>query len=169
MKTPLAIAVLLALAAPSFAGAGDWASVRLDGAMSAYRTGDYRTARRGFQRLAEHGSAVAETMLGVMYATGRGVRENPAIAAGWFHRAASRGYGPAQIALSDAFASGSGVGRDVHEAYFWALAATTGGDRSAEASGRTRVKALEKVLSPDARAEIAEDVHNWRPRAQRQR
>ncbi|WP_374594074.1 tetratricopeptide repeat protein [Sphingosinicella sp.] len=173
MKTPLAIALLLALllalAAPSFAGTGGWAAARLEGAMSAYHTGDYRTARRGFQRLAEHGSAIAETMLGVMYAKGRGVRENHAVAAGWFHRAASRGYGPAQIALSDAFARGHGVGRDTGGAYFWALAATIGGDRSAEASGRVRLKALGKFLSPEDRAEIGEDVHNWRPRAQRQR
>lgn len=173
MKTPLVIALLLALAAPSFAGTGvgngDWASARLEGAMSAYQTGDYRTARRGFQRLAEHGSAIAETMLGVMYAKGHGVRASPAVAAGWFRRAASRGYGPAQIALSDAFARGQGVSRDIDDAYFWALAATTGGDRSAEAPGRIRVKALGESLSPETRAEIDEEVHNWRPRAQRQR
>lgn len=169
MKTPLAIALLLVLAVPSFAGTGDWASVRLEGAMSAYHTGDYRTARRGFQRLSEHGSAIAETMLGVMYAKGRGVQENRAVAAGWFHRAASRGYGPAQIALSDAFARGHGVRRDVEDAYFWALAAMIGGDRSAEASGRVRVKALAKALRPEARAAIDEDVRNWRPREQRQR
>lgn len=168
MKTPLAIALLLALATPSLAGM-DWASARLEGAMSAYQTGDYRTARRGFQRLAEHGSAIAETMLGVMYAKGQGVWASSAVAAGWFHRAASRGYGPAQIALSDAFARGQGVSRNVDDAYFWALAATTGGDRSAEASGRMRVKTLGKSLSPEIRAEIGEDVHNWRPRAQRQR
>lgn len=168
MKIPIVTALLLALAAPSFAG-GDWASARLENAMSAYRTGDYRAAQRGFQRLAEHGSAVAETMLGVIYAEGRGVRANPAVAAGWFRRAASRGYGPAQIALSDAFARGSGVGRDTRAAYFWALAATIGGDRSAETSGRTRVAALGKHLSAEVRAEISADVHNWRPRAQRLR
>lgn len=169
MKTPLAIALLLALAVPSFAGASDWASARLESAMSAYHAGDYRAARRGFQRLAEHGSAIAETMLGVMYAKGHGVRVSPAVAAGWFHRAASRGYGPAQIALSDAFAHGNGVSRDIGDAYFWALAATAGGDRSAEAPGRMRVKTLGKSLSLETRAKIDEDVHNWRPRAQRQR
>ncbi|MBA4757314.1 hypothetical protein [Sphingosinicella sp.] len=169
MKTPLAIALLLALAVPSFAGASDWASARLESAMLAYQTGDYRKAQRNFQRLAEHGSAIAETMLGVMYAKGHGVRASPAVAAGWFHRAANRGYGPAQIALSDAFARGRGVSRDIGNAYFWALAATTGGDRSAEASGRMRVKTLGISLSPEARAKIDEDVHNWRPRAQRQR
>jgi len=168
MKIPLVTALLLALTAPSFAGA-DWASARLEGAMSAYHAGDYRAARRGFQRLAEHGSAIAETMLGVMYANGYGVPASPAVAAGWFRRAASRGYGPAQIALSDAFARGQGVERDTREAYFWALAATTGGDRSAVAPGRARVHALGKALSPENRAQIAEDVQNWRPRAQRQR
>jgi hypothetical protein len=172
MKTPLAFALLFALAVPSFAGVAatnDWASARLEGAMSAYQAGDFRAARRGFQRLAEHGSAIAETMLGVMYAKGRGVPESPAVAAGWFHRAASRGYGPAQIALSDAFARGRGVSRDPGDAYFWALAATTGGDRSAEASGRIRVNVLGKILSPEDRAEISEEVHHWRPLAQRVR
>ncbi len=164
---PFAIAALLTFASPSLAG--DWASARLEKSMAAYEAGEYRAAQRGFQRLAEHGSAVAETMLGVMYAKGQGVQESAAIAAAWFRRAASRGYGPAQVALSDAFARGSGVSQDIGDAYFWALAATIGGDRSAEASGQERVDALGASLGEDERAKIAEEVHNWRPRAQRER
>lgn len=168
MKIPFGIALVLALATPAAATA-DWASARLESALAAYEAGDYRVARQGFQRLAEHGSAVAETMLGVMYSEGKGVPVNHAVAAAWFHRAASRGYGPAQVAISDAFAQGRGVAKDTREAFFWALAATAGGDRSAETSGRARARKLAELIPSDEREQIAEDVHNWRPRAQRQR
>ena len=168
MKITFGIALFLALVAPA-AGEPNWASARLERALAAYEKGDYAAAQRSFQRLSEHGSAVAETMLGVMYSTGRGVPVNHAVAAAWFRRAASRGYGPAQVALSDAFVHGHGVAKDTRAAFFWALTATVGGDRSAETSGRARARKLAELIPSDEREEIAENVRNWRPRAQRQR
>ena len=52
---------------------------------------DYATALKEWRPLAERGDAAAQTFLGVMYATGEGVRENNAIAYMWFNIAASQG------------------------------------------------------------------------------
>ena len=44
--------------------------------MDAYHRGDYATALREWQRLAEQGDANAQYNLGVLYAEGKGVAQN---------------------------------------------------------------------------------------------
>ncbi len=163
MRVLIPIAVLLT-AASCANSTGDWAATRLDRGMHPYQQGDFDAAKRDFRRLADHGSAIAETMLGVMYARGKGVKPQPAVAAAYFYRAATRGYGPAQVALSKAYAAGRGVTRDGNEAYFWALLAATGGDRTAEAQAREQLANLEPATSRTEREKAALRVENWRPR-----
>src|SRR5690606_38491592 len=79
----LGLAVLLC-ASP--AHAGDLASARAD-----YERGDYRAARRVYERLAAQGDPVAQNNLGVMYFQGRGVEADDARAMEWFRRAAAQG------------------------------------------------------------------------------
>jgi hypothetical protein len=158
--------LVAAVALATAAHAERWAEVRMRQAVAAYAAGDYATARRGFARLANHGSAIAETMLGVMYAGGKGVPPSPTVAAAYFYRAANRGYGPAQVALSDAYLAGEGVRADAAEAYFWASLAATGADRSAEVEARARLRRLGATLDPRTIAAIAARVRDWRPRAQ---
>lgn len=170
MQTRLALMTLIAAASSAAAQpTPHWAAQRLDAAMEAYANGDYRKASKGFIRLADHGSAIGETMLGVMYADGKGVKASAAVAAAYFYRAAGRGYGPAEIALSDAYLTGHGINPDARRAYFWAFAATKGGDRSAEANGRKRLARLQAILRREDIVAIERDYHHWRPRAIRRR
>lgn len=170
MRILIAVMMIAGLLAPvAVASERDWAAVQLDEALGAYRLRDFETARRGFKRLANQGSAIGETMLGIMYSEGNGVAQSPTNAAAYFYRAASRGYGPAEIALSDAYLVGRGVPANDSEAYFWALAATQGGDRSAERQGRARLEHLRKYLDARKRAKIERRFEEWRPRAVRQR
>jgi hypothetical protein len=60
----------------------------LDDAIAAGDKGDYATALRLLQPLAEQGDATAQYDLGIMYFLGQGVAKNPAEAANWFRRAA---------------------------------------------------------------------------------
>jgi hypothetical protein len=161
------VATLLVLANPVADGA--WASARLEQAIDAYKSGDYRNARRHFRRLADHGSAVAETMLGFMYRDGKGVAVKPGVAAAYFYRSARRGYGPAMVALSDCYARGAGVGRNERQAYFWAVLATRGGDRSAESEGHARAGQLRGRLTARELADVEKEVSMWQPRPRRQR
>jgi hypothetical protein len=160
----LILVVAVALATPAYAER--WAEVRMREAVAAYAAGDYAKARHGFAQLANHGSAIAETMLGVMYADGKGVPPSATVAAAYFYRAANRGYGPAQLALSDAYLAGQGVRADAAKAYFWARLAATGGDRSAQVEARARLRQLDAALDPRTIAAVAARVRDWRPRAQ---
>ena len=79
-------------------------SAALDAGLAAYAAGDFARARGDLRPLADRGSAIAETMMGVMAAKGQGRPVDLAAAAGWWLRAANRGYAPAQLAMAKALA-----------------------------------------------------------------
>src|SRR5258706_9668599 len=62
----------------------------LDDADLAEKSGDYATALRLIQPLAQQGIAEAQKRLGVLYESGRGVTKNYAEAEKWFQRAAAQ-------------------------------------------------------------------------------
>jgi TPR repeat protein len=68
---------------------------------------------------AARGNAHAQTILGSMYADGRGVPQNYAEAAAWYRRAAEQGNPAAQYRLGLLFDKGLGVPLDDTEAYKW--------------------------------------------------
>lgn len=161
----LIILALLALALPARATepAGTWATDHLAAALTAYDAERFDEARRQFGVLADHGSAIAETMLGVMYARGRGVDADPATAVAYFYRAANRGYAPAQLALSDALARGAGTPRSVEQAYFWARLAASRGDAAITETAAAQAARLGRGLSAKLRAEMDRQLRSWRP------
>ena len=59
--------------------------------VSAFNRQDYVQASRIFIPLAERGDAAAQTYLGFMFETGRGVPQNYTEAAMWYRRAAEQG------------------------------------------------------------------------------
>jgi TPR repeat protein len=76
--------------------------------------------------LAAQGNAHAQTILGSMYAEGRGVPQNYAEAAAWYWRAAEQGNPAAQYRLGLLFDKGLGVPLDDIEAYKWLNLAVAG-------------------------------------------
>jgi uncharacterized protein len=135
----------------------------LDAGLSAYAAGDYRQAHAQFTTLANHGSAIGETMLGTMYARGQGVDADPATAATYWFRAASRGYAPGQLALARALAAGKGVNRDTDDAWVWAQLAAARGDAELRAEALDFAKRLEVALGPSKRDALSKRVEGWRP------
>ena len=79
MRTLWAVALLLILAMPRPLMADPVA----DG-IKAYHRKDYATAHRLWRPLAERGNSAAQSNLGVLYATGRGVPKNHVLAHMWF-------------------------------------------------------------------------------------
>ena len=135
----------------------------LNGAMAAYDTGDYRRARFAFRGLADQGSAIAETMLGVIYAHGQGVSADPATAAGYWLRAASRGYAPAQLAFAHALADGIGVARDPGMAWMWASLAARGGDAAVARQAAALAARLRRGFTAEEAVRMARRLTEWRP------
>lgn len=135
----------------------------LDRAMAAYEARDYRRARSLFLGLADQSSAVAETMLGAIYARGQGVTPDPATAAGYWLRAASRGYAPAQLAFARALANGAGVSRDPGAAWVWASLAARGADVAVAQSASALAAQLRPGFTTEQAAMLAKRLAGWRP------
>lgn len=94
--------------------------------LDGYNRGDFAAALREWRPLAEGGSAQAQTALGEMYFSGRGVPKDRAEAATWLRKAAKQGHVSAQYALAQMYMHGEGVPRDSLQAYAWLERATNG-------------------------------------------
>jgi len=80
MRTLWAVAMLLMLATPRPVIAD-----QVSDGIAAYNRKDYSTALRLWRPLAERGNSAAQSNLGFMYATGRGVPKNNVQAYMWFN------------------------------------------------------------------------------------
>ncbi len=110
--------VALCLVAVAFATAPAF-SADLDRGAVAYLKGDYKTALREFQPLAEQGDADAQYLLGVFYKDGEGVPQDYKTAAKWHSLSAEQGQTHAQFALALMYEKGQGVPQDYKEAVKW--------------------------------------------------
>ena len=160
MKHVLIGAALL-LAAPC--GATPPPATVLAAALAAHDAGRFAEARHGFRALADQGSAIGETMLGVIYAHGQGVTPDPATAVSYWFRAANRGYAPAQLALARALAAGTGVAPDATEAWLWASLAARGGDEPMASAARTLATELRRGMAPGDARSLDRRLAAWRP------
>ncbi|MEO8342093.1 MAG: DnaJ domain-containing protein [Nitrospirota bacterium] len=78
-------------------------------------------------RLATQGNASAQNQLGQLYANGRGVPQDYAMARGWYEKAAAQGHAWAQNQLGELSADGLGTAKDYQQArQWWEQAATQG-------------------------------------------
>jgi uncharacterized protein len=102
-------------------GLGGAGSARADykAGSLAYNSGDYKTALRELEPLAKEGDAHSQSMLGIMYSEGRGVKKNLTEAFNWYYKAALAGEGGAQLNLGNMFHTGKGVNQDYREAAKW--------------------------------------------------
>jgi TPR repeat protein len=88
-------------------------------AKAAYDKGDYATARKLFQNMAERGNSDAMLRVAVMDMQGKGGPVDNIQAVKWFRILADRGDREAQFALGLAYGDGSGVEQDYAEALRW--------------------------------------------------
>lgn len=101
-------------------------------AFAAYNDGDYATAFRLWQPLAEQGDANAQAKIGVMYHRGEGVLRDSEEAARWFRLAAEQGSANAQTILGSIYIDGDGVPQNYSEAAKWLQLAAEQGYANAQ-------------------------------------
>lgn len=158
MTTRLFLSLLLALAAtPALAGN------RVEEAISAYDRHDWGRARALIRPAVAEGSAIAETLMGMIYLDGN--PRLPAVAAGFLLRAAERGYAPAQIKIADMLAEGVGFSRDLPSAYRWYRIVAQRADVYAAAIGAARAHRLARHLPAKVREEQDQQASDWHVRA----
>ncbi|MBR0688913.1 sel1 repeat family protein [Bradyrhizobium manausense] len=158
--------VLLVAAAMWSSGSAAQAQSLRQG-VSAFNRQDYVAASRAFIPFAERGSAPAQTYLGYMFETGRGVPQNYTEAAMWYRRAAEQGDSLAQYSLGLLYDRGQGVPRDIVEASKWLNLSTAAAPRQARDA---RVRIRDAVTSKMTRGEIAEArlrALEWAPSRER--
>jgi TPR repeat protein len=120
--------------------------------LAAFNRQDYGSASRIFIPLAERGAPAAQSYLGFMFQTGRGVPQNYTEAAMWYRRAAEQGDSLAQYSLGLLYDRGQGVPRDIVEASKWLNLSTAAAPRRAR-EARARIR--DAVTTKMTRGEIA--------------
>lgn len=121
--------------------------------LSAFQRQDYVMASRIFIPLAERGNAAAQSYLGFLFETGRGVPQNYTEAAMWYRRAAEQGDSRAQYLLGLLYDRGFGVPQDIVEASKWLNLSTAAAPPRVRES-RARIR--DAVTTKMTRGEIAQ-------------
>jgi TPR repeat protein len=103
-----------------------------DAAYVAYLRSNYTRALRLVQPLADEGNSRAQSLLGLLYYHGRGVKQDDSKAAIWFRLAADQGEADAQFNLGVMYAEGHGVPQDYAEAVRWYRLAADQGEARAQ-------------------------------------
>jgi hypothetical protein len=120
--------------------------------VSAFNRQEYLLASQNFFPLAEQGDPAAQTYLGFMFETGRGVPKNYTEAAMWYRRAAEQGDSLAQYSLGLLYDKGQGVPQDIVEANKWLNLSTAASPRRAR---EVRARIRDAVTTKMTRGEIA--------------
>jgi uncharacterized protein len=94
-------------------------SQALSDALIRYAKLDYTQAHQLLGPLADQGNAVAQEILGFMYARGEGIQRDDAAAFRWFTLAAEAGRAEAQFELGRMYREGLGVTADGKTALLW--------------------------------------------------
>jgi TPR repeat protein len=100
-----------------------------DDALEAYKKGDYASALKLWQPLAEKGNAAAQFNLGVKYRKGEGVIQDFKESVKWYRKAAEQGDADAQNSLGVKYAEGRGVIQDYIRAHMWMNIAASNGEK----------------------------------------
>ena len=115
--------------------------------LAAYKRGDYVTAVREWKPFARKGHAKIQNIMGTMYLTGKGVRQNNKEAAKWYKLAAKQGLAGAQFNLGFLYAKGKGVPQNYKTAAEWFSLASKQGHAGAQSG----LKKLNKILKKSRR------------------
>ena len=112
--------------------------------LSAYNSGNFKTAMHVWLPLAEHEDASAQAGLGFMFYRGLGMAIDNQKAAYWLRKAAEHGQPEGQMMFGSLYFYGRGVPQSYVQAYAWCDLAQDGGN--ADASD-CRDASLQSLLS----------------------
>jgi TPR repeat protein len=125
LSTLACVALLAVVLAQPVAGGAD---EDLRAATDAYAKGDYATALKLLQPLAEAGNAGAQYGLGVLYRNGKGVARDLGEAVSWYRKSAEQGNPFAEYDLATMYGEGLGVAQSYPDALGWYRRAADQGD-----------------------------------------
>ncbi|MGB8275345.1 MAG: tetratricopeptide repeat protein [Alphaproteobacteria bacterium] len=157
---------LLAAAIAGTAVAGPYADA-VAAYVAAFARGDYATAMRLLQPLADQGNAGAQSNLGLMYANGQGVSQDHSEAMKWFRKAAGQGVAEAQFNLGLMYGNGLGLPQDYVQAHKWYNLAASRYPASEKEKRDTVVRNRDRVaakMTPEQIAQAQKLAREWKPK-----
>lgn len=101
-------------------------------AVRAVSEGEYPTAYREFQTLANREDPRGQNGLGILYLRGWGVEQDVDKALSLFHKSAKKGHRAAENNLGEMYMAGVGVPKDFGQAFQWCWRAALKGDPDAQ-------------------------------------
>ncbi len=110
-----------------------------------YKEGEYEKALEYFKKAAEKGSVISAYNVGVLYNTGKGVRQDKEEAFCWFEKAAEKGHVLGQYVCGKALVYGTGTEKDYIKAEFWLKKAADQGDEESATLLRSIQSAVEEA------------------------
>ena len=138
-STSALLVLLLLIAKPSIVIAGPW-----EDGYAAYQRKDYAVAVEKWRLVAQTGKAEAQSLLGLMYFFGQGVKQDYPQAITWLRMAAAQGEARAQFKLGALHENGQGFSKDsVVAATWYTMAAEQGHSEASDA-----LKLVSAGLSP---------------------
>jgi TPR repeat protein len=111
--------------------------------VKAYEAGDYQTARRFWQPLADNYDLAALRNLGHLYRLGQGVEKNAKKARHYYEKAARLGHAPSQTNLALMYFAGEGIAPDSEKGMEWLKKAAARGYPPAQHQLAIRTKTYE--------------------------
>jgi TPR repeat protein len=129
-----------------------------DEGLVAANKGDYQTAFKEWEPLAEQGYASAQFNLGIMYDNGQGIAQNYTQALYWYNKAAAQGFASAQYNLGVMYAMGKGIPQNYKIAYILFNLAASNGSNDTENRDKVLTK-LSPATIEDAQR-ITMQLHN---------
>ena len=118
--------------------------------LAAYEKGDFVTARKEWEAVAETGNPLAQFNLALLYYDGHGAPQDYEAAFHWFSRAANQGYVKAERNLGAMYAEGKGALRDNIKAYKWFSLCSAAGNDACTAQRDLVAKKLNSSKLADA-------------------
>jgi TPR repeat protein len=125
----------------------------------AYYTGDYPTALKLLQPLADQGHAAAQLDIANMYENGRGVKQDNAEAVKWTLKAAEQGNSLAQLNMGQMYKNGWGVNQDNVQAYMWYSISVAAGNKDAA----SKTGSIAATMTPEQIAQAKRLAAAWKP------
>jgi uncharacterized protein len=150
--------LMVALLLPG-AACADVADAAFRTGLTAFNEGSYARAQEAWTPLADAGDARAQTGLGFMYYSGRGVPRDSARAAEFFQHAAEQGEPTAQLFLAQMYFKSDGVPMNATLALMWVELALAGG----QVEGFQLRGIIMQSITEAERDEAWRLVARWRP------
>jgi TPR repeat protein len=110
---------------------------------------------------ASNGDALSQLLVGLMYKSGLGTKQNASESAKWIAKSAEWGLVPAQLEYGAILRDGTGLPKDEVQAYKWFFIAAARGDAEHKSKANVALKGMQNRLTTEQTAAAKKEATTW--------